>query len=124
MAGDDAVRALAADGQACALDVAYRNLEHRVLHAVVYGQGDADGGYLDIAHDAAAVGVQKALVELVLRLVGAEAVFPARQRRIIRHGGIPELGVPLVVQLRDGLGIARDGAALVEGVPPVADRGV
>ena len=100
------------------------DLQHRVLHAVVYGQGDADGGYLDIAHDAAAVGVQQTLVELVLRLVRVEAVLHAGQVGVIRHGGIPELGIPLVVELRDGLGIVRDDAALVEGVPPVADRRV
>ena len=83
-----------------------------VVRAVVDGQGDIDGGDLDIAHDAGAADVQEAVIFRLLAL-GQEIAGLARG---LQHGV-----VGVVRQALHVLRAAGDGAGGVQRVPVVAD---
>lgn len=76
VAGEHAVGALAAYGQAGPVHMAHGDLQNGFGGAVVDGQGHIDIGDLDIAHNARAAEVQKLFILLLLLLRQGEAVHP------------------------------------------------
>ena len=102
----------------------HRHLEHRLLRAVVDGQGAVDFGDLDIAHDAAAGYVQQGQVLLPFRFGELVGNGLLRQPGVIRAGGQPQLLVILLGQAGHAFRVAGDGLGLVEGVPVIAEGGV
>ncbi len=124
VAGQDAVGALPAHGQARPLQVPHSHLQNRILGAVVNGQGHIQAGDFDVAHNAHAGHVQQPLIFRLLVVVQKVGVFPAHQGAVIGLGLLPKLTVAILVQLGHLLGIVGDGTGLVRLVPPVGEGGV
>ena len=126
MAGYDGMGALSAHRQRAAAQMPDAVPENLLRGAVVDGQPHADAGDLDVAHDAAAVGVQKRPVgviggQLTPGKGRAEAgiegfiVFPRR---------FPQGGVILRGEGSGALGVVCDQAVLSVLVPQVAGHRV
>lgn len=110
--GQHAVGGRAPHRQGAALNVPHRHLEHRLLRAVVDGQGAVDFGDLDIAHDAAAGYVQQGQVLLPFRFGELVGNGLLRQPGVIRAGGQPQLLVILLGQAGHAFRVAGDGLLL------------
>ena len=124
VAGEHAVAAFAADGQAGPADVPGGDLEHVVVRAVVDGQGDIDGRDLDIAHDAGAADVQETVIFRLLALGQEIAGLAGGERLVIVARGLQHGVVGVVRQALHVLCVAGDGAGGVQRVPVVADARV
>ncbi len=66
MAGHHAMGAFAPYRQGGGLDMPHSHLQDRFVRAVVDGQGDIDGGNLDISHNSVAGNVEHGAVFLLL----------------------------------------------------------
>ena len=124
VAGDGAVGPDAADGEARPREMADGDLQHGLVGAVVDGQGDVDFRDVDVAHDAGAVDIQQGVVFLLFLLAHVPEHAAFAELFVVLFGGLEDLLVAVGVELGDRLGVARDGTALVEAVPPVGEGGI
>ena len=86
MAGYDAVGTFTTYGQGSSFNMSDSCLEHSLVHTVVDGKEDLNGGNLHISHHPAARNVQQPLISADLLLCGVETVRMIQQFRIVGLG--------------------------------------
>ena len=121
VAGQDTVRTLAAGRKRGALHMADGDLQNRLVRAMIDGKVTLYFGNLDVAHDAVVRNIQQGFIDLLLLLGHDKAACAVVQCFIVSACIRPNLVIRGIVQIGHLLGIAGDGAGLVERVPVIAD---
>ena len=124
VAGEHSMGAGAADGKTRPIHMADGDLQYRFLGGMVNGNVDIDGGDIDIAHQPGAGEVEQQIILGQVLLGHGVGVLLLQQARVIVVGGLDHGGQLSGVRLVHLTGVRDDGAGGVEGVPPVADRGI
>ena len=101
VAGEDAVGALPANGQAGPFQVPHGDLQDRFLRPVIDGQRAINAGDFNIAHDAEAGHVQEALVFFLLGVAEQVGIVPIGQRCVVAFGCGPDFVILVLVQVGD-----------------------
>lgn len=104
--------------------MADRDLKDAFVGTVVDGQADRDFGDFDIAHRTGAGDIEDRVIERHILFGKFDGVIALADGIVKALGLGPQPVIILLGHEGDGLGIACDGARLVEGVPVVADGGI
>ena len=107
--------------QARPFQMPHRNLQNTFIGAVVDGQRTVNRGDFNIPHNAGPRNVEQLLIGRFLLIAEDVGVAALGQRSIVVGGRRPNLIILVLVQLSNLLGVARNGAGLVERVPVIAE---